>query len=82
MASGLAFLNVQDHTVVVVCVSVEPAIPYFYLTVTGLLLISLTVLELASAPAAVILVAPKMSSPTTGFERDMSNADSGFDGMR
>ena len=54
--------------------SVEPAIPYFYLTVTGLLLISLTVLELTSAPPASIL--------TSGFERDTSNADSGLDGMQ
>jgi hypothetical protein len=63
-------------------VSVEPAIPYFYLTVTGLLLISLTVLELTSAPPASILIAPKMSSTTSGFERDTSNADSGLDGMQ
>jgi hypothetical protein len=63
-------------------VSVEPAIPYFYLTVTGLLLISLTVLELTSAPPALILIAPKMSNPASGFERDVSNTDSGFDGMR
>jgi hypothetical protein len=63
-------------------VSVEPAIPYFYLTVTGLLLISLAVLELASMPPALILVAPKTLNMTSGSARDASSTDSGFDGMR
>ena len=63
----------------------EPAIPYFYLTVTGLLgllLISLAVLEYASMPPALILVAPKMSNTTRGSATDASSTDSGFEGMR
>jgi hypothetical protein len=62
----------NDRTVVVVRVPVEPAMPSFYLIVTMLLLISLGLLEFASTfPDSDFVVAPTMS-----------NTISGFDGMR
>jgi hypothetical protein len=82
MASGLAFSERTGRHGGVACVSVEPAIPYFYLTVTGLLLISLAVLELASMSPALILVPPRMLNTTRGSATEASSTDSGLDGMR